>query len=131
MVSPADRWVAFTAARPDGMAALYLAPVGKQAARQDVWIQVAEDRNYLGSPAWSPKGNLLYYTSSRDGFICVWAQRIGTDGRPDGGPLAVHHNHIFPESTFLGGSFNGIMPEKLYMLLFEFRGDLWSLQIKR
>ena len=85
----------------------------------------------LGAPAWSPDGSLLYYASNRDGFICVWAQRIGINGKPEGDPLAVHHNHTFPESTFVGGSFNEVAPEKLYMLLFEFKGDVWSLQIKR
>ena len=25
-------------------------------------------------PFWSPDGNLLYFLSSRDGFLCLWAQ---------------------------------------------------------
>jgi hypothetical protein len=27
-------------------------------------------------PAWSPDSNLLYYLSKRDGFLCLWAQRL-------------------------------------------------------
>jgi Tol biopolymer transport system component len=48
------------------MAALYIVPVNKQSLPRDAWVQIAEDRNYLGSPNWSPDGKLIYYESGHD-----------------------------------------------------------------
>jgi len=68
--------LAFTQARRDGIAALYQTDITHPPSRPESWKLVAEDRNYLGSPAWSPDGKLLYYVTQRDGFRCVWAQPI-------------------------------------------------------
>ena len=128
-LAPADGWVAFTLARPNGTAGLYLAPVGGESARPESWILVAEDGIYLGSPRWSPDGRVLYYGSQRDGFICVWAQRVGTDGRPAGAPFAVFHNHAQPRSTLIGELHLDVTADKLYLLLAEAKGNVWSLRL--
>ena len=131
-LSPDDRWVAFTMPRPDMKAGLYLAAVGQQPSRQDMWIEIAADRNYLGSPSWSPDGKLLYYASSRDGFICVWAQAIASDGKPAGAPVAVYHNHSSsPSAMLLNSALIRVTADKLYMRLAEFKGSLWSIKLNR
>jgi hypothetical protein len=73
----------------------------------------------------------LYYGSNRDGFICIWAQRISDDGKPSGEPFAAFHNHTSPDMKFYGISRLAAAPGRLYMMLGEFKGDLWSLKLPR
>jgi Tol biopolymer transport system component len=45
-------------------------------------------------PQLSPDGNTMYFTSNRDGFICVWALRLDPKTkRPLGAPFAIQHFH--------------------------------------
>jgi hypothetical protein len=132
-LSPGDHWIAFTMARPNLTTGLYVSPVTAPPTRQETWTLIDEDRNNLGSPAWSPDGNLLYYISNRDGFRCTWAQRIGSNGKPDGAPFAVHHMHKTSLSTELMGTafMMGVTQDKLYMVLAEGKGSLWSFKLSR
>ena len=130
-LSPSDRLVAFTVAQNDGNAGLYLVNVGDQPAAVETWTKIDEDRNFIGSPAWSSDGKILYYGSSRDGFICVWAQRMGADRKPSGEPFAAFHNHTPPDMKLFGTCWMRAAPGRLYMMLSEFKGDLWSLKLPR
>jgi serine/threonine protein kinase len=130
-LSPSDRRLAFVILLPDGTAALYLAEVGDRPAPVETWTELDADRNYLGSPTWSSDGRILYYGSSRDGFICVWAQRITDDGKPSGKPYAAFHDHTSPDMTFYGMSRLAAAAGRLYMMLGVFKGDLWSLKLPR
>ena len=58
------------------------------------WIPVTDGENLDDKPRWSPDGNLIYFTSERDGFRCIWAQRLDRAlKRPAGAPFSVHHFH--------------------------------------
>jgi Tol biopolymer transport system component len=47
-------------------------------------------------PFWSPKGGLIYFLSARDGFQCVWGQRVDPAAMKSvGEPFAVRHFHAF------------------------------------
>ena len=127
-LSPDDRWIAFILGLPDGTAALYLAPVQDRLAPEETWIKLAQDRNYLGRSRWSPDGKMLYYGSKRDGFLCIWAQRIASDGKPIGEPIAAWHNHN-SRSIFPGWIELGVAPGRLYTVLVDMRGDLWSIKL--
>jgi dipeptidyl aminopeptidase/acylaminoacyl peptidase len=127
-LSPDDRWIAFILGLPDGTAALYLAPVQDRLAPEETWIKLAQDRNYLGRSRWSPDGKMLYYGSKRDGFLCIWAQRIASDGKPIGEPVAAWHNHN-SKSIFPGWIELGVAPGRLYAVLTDMRGDLWSIKL--
>ncbi len=130
-VSPDGRWVALTVARPEGMAALYIAPAGRQPALSDSWLEITEDRRFLSRPGWSPDGKLVYYSSSRDDFPCVWAQRLTAAGKPDGAPLATRHFHRIMETNFYGGPYFAITPESLYVLRAEVKGTAWMVKVGR
>ena len=127
-LSPDDRWIAFILGLPDGTAALYLAPVQGRLAPEETWIKLAQDRNYLGRPRWSPDGKMLYYGSKRDGFLCIWVQRIASDGKPIGEPVAAWHNHN-SKSIVPGWIELGVAPGRLYAVLVDLRGNLWSIKL--
>ena len=58
----------------------------------------------------SPNGKLVYFTSSRDGFRCIWAVRLGASYKPDGDPFPVYHFHkasLSPRRTALNALIQG------------------------
>jgi Tol biopolymer transport system component/predicted Ser/Thr protein kinase len=75
-LGPDGRWVSFILGKPDGNVALYIAPLSGMPTPERDWIVLFEDSHYLGSPAWSPDGNRLFYLSERDGRCSVWTQRL-------------------------------------------------------
>jgi hypothetical protein len=93
-LSPDDRWISFLVGKPDGWAAIYLAPLGTALVSEKESILVCEDDHCLRSPKWSPNGRLLYYLSERDGSCCLYAQRLDpASKRPVGGAIGVYHAH--------------------------------------
>jgi Tol biopolymer transport system component len=129
-LAPSDRWVAFTLARPNGSAALLLADARRSTSAES-WTTLAEDGTYIGAPAWSSDGRILYYGSKADDFNCIWAQRFDAVGRPEGKPFAVFHNHNLPNMMIFGVSRIAAGRNRLFLLLSDFKGDLWSLKLLR
>jgi len=130
-VSPGDRRVACIVLRPDGMAGLYVAPAGPPPLAADQWIEIAAERSSIVSLGWSPDGAWLYFGSLRDGFPCVWAQRMAKDGKPAGRPAAVYHDHQSNGMKIWGVPQFAITPEKLFMLTFELKGNIWTINVGR
>jgi len=56
------------------------------------WIPVTDGQGG-DKPRFSYDGKLIFFTSDRDGFRCIWAQRLGPDKHPAGDPFAVYHFH--------------------------------------
>jgi eukaryotic-like serine/threonine-protein kinase len=85
-LSPDDRWLALILGKPDGRAALVVAPLASGPPAAKDWIVLCEEDRYLGSPAWSPNGAMLFYLSERDGACKVWCQPLDPRSkRPAGG----------------------------------------------
>ena len=113
------------------MAGLYVAPTGPPPLSPDSWIQISAERGNLLSPSWSPDGAWLYFGSYRDGFPCVWAQRMAKDGKPAGAPVAAYHCHQSNGMKFWGAPLFAITPEKLFLLTFEAKGNIWAINVGR
>jgi len=129
-LSPDGKWLAFTQARQDGTAALHQTDITHPPSLPESWKLVAEDRNYLGSPAWSPDGRLLYYVSQRDGSPCVWAQPFARDGNLTGAATAVLHLHS--GNGALGRQTRiGVTSDRLFVLLSEVKGEVMSIKLER
>ena len=128
-VSPDDRWLAFVGPKPDGSAGLFVAPVIRQPVPPEQWIPVAADRNFIGSPQWSPAGNLLYYISNRDSFACVWAQSFDPRKTSFGQPKPVLHDHAFPSMKRNPSRSIGVTPDRLYLLMSTMASNVWTMKV--
>jgi Tol biopolymer transport system component/DNA-binding winged helix-turn-helix (wHTH) protein len=134
-----DRWVAFKTFPLEGSKTqIMIAPVRNGVAGKEAgWIAVTDGRYNDDKPQFSPEGNTVYFTSTRDGYLCIWAQKLDPmTKRPVGEPLGYEHFHNSAGRdavTFWGG---GIYPDlsvardKMLMELPHFRAEIWMTQIQ-
>ena len=127
-VSPDEEWVAFQTVVNQTQRKMYVAPiVDWQAGPESSWIYIPDAR---APAAWSPSGNLLYFLSDRDGFRCIWAQRLNPRTRhPESSAFAVQHLHaarrtlsINLEIASIGLS---VASGKLFFSAPEHTGNVW------
>ena len=83
-------------------------------------------------PRWSPRGDLIYFYSKRDGFGCIWKQALDAATKhPVGEPSVVHDFHSSRRSMMhmsldrLGIS---VAADKLVFNLLEVTGSVWMMQ---
>ena len=89
-----DRWITFTAVHQGRMRVFVAPQYADRATPEAEWSGVTEWGGYESLPRWAPGGKLLYFSSDRDGFRCLWAQRVDpVRKRPVGEPVAVLHFH--------------------------------------
>ena len=92
--SPDDRWMSFIEGLPTQRARIWVAPADRGSSGDNTWIPITTGESWDDKPRWSPSGTLLYFVSQRDGFRCIWAQRLDPSTmRPLGAPFAVAHFH--------------------------------------
>jgi serine/threonine protein kinase len=127
-----DRWLAVLVGKPDGTAAIFAVPAKQPPAAQQHWIKVAEDSRALACPRWSPDGNLLYYLSGRDGYVCLWAQRLDpATKRPAGEPLPVRHLHTMRQSFYGPAAWRAfdVSRDRMVLLLSETTANIWTTSV--
>jgi Tol biopolymer transport system component len=127
-ISSDGRWVAFNARSNNrAPARVFVARVRDSSiAGETEWIDITEDGD---APAWSPDAGLLYFWSNRDGFPCLWAQRIDPGKRtPTGSPMAIHHFHsrgLSWRNLYLGAPDIAVARDKIVFNLGEHSGNVW------
>ena len=123
--SPDDRWVCFKLELQAGHEPTFIAPVRNGvAAQESEWIKIT-DGPVDGRSWWSPDGNLLYVLSERDGWPCIWGQRLDAAKRPQGPAFAVYHLHG-RRRTLASAPFGyGMAVDKLYLALEQTTGNIW------
>jgi Tol biopolymer transport system component/DNA-binding winged helix-turn-helix (wHTH) protein len=134
-----DRWVAFKAVPLEGWKSqIVIAPVRNGVAGKEAeWIAVTDGRYNDDKPQFSPDGNTVYFTSTRDGYLCVWAQKLDpVTKRPVGEALGYEHFHNSPGRD--GATFwsDPVFPDlsvardKMFMELPQFRTEIWMTQFQ-
>ncbi len=94
-LSPDGGWLSFLTLNQMRWT-IFIAPFRRSGEQEseDSWIQITKDNARNNLAAWSPDGRTLYYLSDRDGFRCIWAQRLDPDTKkPLGDAYAVYHSH--------------------------------------
>ncbi len=134
--SPDDRWIAFHVHSSPATRTIYVAPFhGAAEIPARDWIAVTDGKSADREPYWSPDGNLLYYLSDRDGFRCIWAQRLDpVTRRPVGQPLAVYHFHSARRSLANVSSATGLVglsiaANEIVFAQGEAVGNIWMMDL--
>ncbi len=130
--SPDGRGVVFHAITGPVRRQIFVAPViAGAAATEGQWIPITDGQGLDRNAVFSADASLLYFLSERDGFRCIWAQRLDRQFRPQGAAFAVVNLHNSKRS--LGAGATGAIglaaaPGKLIFSAAEFTGNIWILQ---
>jgi Tol biopolymer transport system component len=128
-----ERWVVFQTVVSQTQRDLYVAAVRDwRAAPEENWISIPDAR---APTAWAPSGNVLYFLSDRDGFRCIWGQRLDpASKRPMGAAFAMQHLHTarrsFGPSGEIGAIGLSLAPNQLFFSMPERIGNVWIAQLE-
>jgi eukaryotic-like serine/threonine-protein kinase len=132
--SPDDRWISVTHEVQD-RSSVWIAPFRDGSlpeARE--WVGVTNGEHWDDKPNWSPDGTLMYFTSLRDGFHCLWAQRLRPDTKePTGPPFTVKHFHgsrLSMTNTGVLALEVGIARDQILINLGELSGNIWTTSLR-
>ena len=133
---PHARWITFIAVSHTGppRSQVFIAPYrGYARVEHKEWIQVTDGWGSDDKPRWSPDGNLLYFTSYRDGFRCIWAQRLDPETKhPVGDALEVYPFHTASLSMLnvnLGVLEISVARDRMVWCLEERKGNIWMAEL--
>jgi serine/threonine protein kinase len=115
--SPDGRWITF-----GGQGWVFIAPFqGEAPLPESAWVPLPRELS-----TWSPDGTVLYGPSGRDGFSCIWAQRVDrVSKRPVGDPFPIFHSH---GARSVYGSIS-VGRERMVFSLAERTGNIWMAQL--
>jgi len=126
-----DRWVSFSATTP-GRSRIFVAPFRNAGpVPESEWIAVTDGR-WDDKPRWSPDGNSLYFLSERDGFRCIWAQRLDARKRPVGPAIPIFDAHEARRSLAnigIGDLSISVARDKIVFNMSERTGNLWMANL--
>jgi Tol biopolymer transport system component/DNA-binding winged helix-turn-helix (wHTH) protein len=134
-----DRWVAFKKVLQEPVKSqIVIAPVRDGAAgKEPDWIAITDGSHNDDKPQFSPDGNTVYFTSTRDGFFCIWVQRLDpATKRPVGDPIGYEHFHNSAGRDAASYPFIdkyldlSVARDKILINLPQFRADIWMMQIR-
>jgi Tol biopolymer transport system component/DNA-binding winged helix-turn-helix (wHTH) protein len=129
-LSPDNHWISFTARVAPNRAWIAIARLDSNGAAprtiaESSWIKISEENAVEDSSVWSPDGNSLYFTSGRDGHICLWRQRLDPNSHwPSGEAVGVQHFHERPMNGLRIWSAAG---GRMAVTLMENSGNVWLM----
>jgi Tol biopolymer transport system component len=131
-VSPDGRWLAFDATRPGGVSQVLVAsPTTPEAAPESSWIVIDDAASH---PFWSRDGRILYYlamTPSAELRGEIRARRLDpSKGAADGDSFSVLALRETVASTLVTGVAPIAAPDQLLLILGDFRGDVWMMDLE-
>jgi serine/threonine protein kinase len=133
-----DKWMSFVVQTSADFqhARLYLTPVENFVPTgPDRWIPLTSGEYHDDKPQLSPDGNTIYFTSNRDGFMCMWAMRLDPKTkRPLGAPFPIQHFHGSQRvhsgiSTAEDLELN-VAKDRIVTSLDEVHSDIWMMDLE-
>ena len=133
--SPNEEWVSFQKSESDLRGRrLFVAPIPKQGEldrNRLIPITAGSEDGYLS--AWSPDGGMLYFLSDRDGFRCLYVQRLDPNMKePRGEADEVYHSHGARVSLGAIEPFAeiglSVAEDKIALSMAELTGEIWLME---
>jgi eukaryotic-like serine/threonine-protein kinase len=133
-----DHWVVFkkvpSSNLPEPPSQILIAPVRHGSAGTEAeWIPVTDGSHSDDKPQFSADGNTVYFTSTRDGYLCIWAQKLDpVTKHPTGPPVAYEHFHNIAghdASTNQIASDLTVARDKILINLPETHPAIWMTQM--
>jgi eukaryotic-like serine/threonine-protein kinase len=125
-----DRWLVFHARIHPDATRILIAPYRDGAiAPSKEWVQVTGGEFEDDKPRWGPGDDRIFFLSRRDGFRCLWSQRLDPRTKqPQGGPELLMHFHETRRSM-MDARFNqfdlAVARDKLLLTLADRTGNIW------
>lgn len=128
--SPDGRWIAFHSLNSPTTRQMFVAPFrGRQEVPVEEWIAISDGAEMDRNITWSPDGATLYFLSDRDGFRCIWAQRLDRNTkRPAGASFNVVHFHQASRSMVDAGFNMSVTADSLVFALTDLTGNVWLVE---
>ena len=110
---------------------IFIAPYhGATLIPESQWLPITDGQDMDRYASWSPDGNLLYFISEREGFRCIWAQRLDpATKRPTAEPFPVQHFHTSRRSLMTIGNpiymSLSVSVDKLVFSMVERTSNIW------
>ncbi|HEY8549673.1 MAG TPA: hypothetical protein VIL35_06950 [Vicinamibacterales bacterium] len=133
--SPDNRWIVVLEPLPTtNRTRLWIARFEDSPTPPDRWVALTGGEHWDDKPRWSPDGNTIYFVSLRDGFWCLWAQRLHPATRQPVGPARpVQHFHdarLSMNNTGFVGLETSLAHDRIVINLGELSGDIWRTQLQ-
>ena len=129
-LSPDRRWIAFDASPPGGSVSVFVARFREQPIPESEWVVVDRSASH---PFWSADGRLLYYTSTGTNPLirsAVQARHFASaSGLVEGESIAVYASTEMLMPAHLPGTAPIATPDKIILVLGDFRGDVWLMDL--
>jgi len=108
---------------------------GKERVNPGEWIPVTDGSSWDDKACWSADGDLLYFTSDRDGWRCIYAQRLDHQTRR---PLQesaievlpIHGARLSARNIDIQDFDFAVAAGKLVINLGELTGNLWLADLE-
>jgi Tol biopolymer transport system component len=120
------KWIAFSAGVSLMESEIYVARLRGAAIEETEWIPITRGGGSLS--AWSPAADTLYFHSRRDGFHCIWAQKLNGAKRPLGDPYAIQHLHSASFGMYVTKPYEfhmSVTRDRLALNLAKEKANLW------
>jgi Tol biopolymer transport system component len=123
--SPDQRWISFTIRENSRVGWIAIAPLhGDRPIAESEWRRLAqvEIDDYAN---WSSDGRTLLFTSSEDGYPCLWALPFDSQtGRPAGNRFVLQHLHGQPAFEHGGWTSGG---KQVVLSMVERNSNVWTM----
>jgi serine/threonine protein kinase len=130
-VSPDGQTAAFTIHGDSVNSQILVARLGTNSVSRE-WIPITPREGWADKPVWSPEGNTLYYSSKRDGFLCIWKQELDPSRLLKiGDPRILRHFHKATQSLWelSPSSFNlALGRDSLFVSVDEMQSNIWAVR---
>ncbi len=123
------QWVTFNSVHGQH-SQLFVIPFRKALVPKNQWMPITDGTHWDDKPQFSSDGKLLFFTSNRDGHVCVWAQRLSADMHPHGDPFAIYHLHSSRHSLSAPEMDLEVARDFLVLTQGERTGNIWLLDPK-